>query len=187
MLQNIEAAIERCDKEVESIALASQRQAKQSMKSGTYVPDYHRYQTADDFSEAKKREAIADCYAAICDAIDKEVATIGRKMSTPASADDVATVQLALARKNISPDELVALYNRYGGNYQLAKAIEERAWKDELDFPYSTPVMDAEAAKSRARAIFNEYDAGALTGARSLLAGSIVDAFNRVDAFGHRY
>lgn len=184
MTSDISAAVARCDSDVEGIALASQYAARHGLKSGSVVPSYGRFEAVGDAARASRTAAIDRCYADVCRIIDREKAKADAAMSAPASADDVATVTLALSRESIGADELRALHARYAGSYQLARKIEERAFTDRVDLPHTSVVADADDAKQAARALYRRYDDGF---AVAPIAESIAGRFHHIDAFGHRY
>ena len=182
--QTFSSIIARCDADVENIAATSQVRAKSGLRSGERVPGYRRFDAVGDDAAARMRARIDVAYDEICNAIDADYARVSRTMSAPASADDVATVTLALQRDDLTADELRALHGRYGGNYQLAKAIEGRALKDGVDVPLTVITADADAAKLAARSLYSRYDDGFLG---IPLGRCIADSYRHRDVFGELY
>jgi len=182
--QKISDVITRCDADVEGIAAKSQSRAKLGLGSGERVPDYRRFDAVGDYAAARMRARIDVAYDEICNIIDADYARVSRTMSAPASADDVATVQFALSRDDLTADELRALHGRYSSNYQLAKAIEGRAFKDGVDVPLTVITADADAAKLAARSLYSRYDDGFLG---IPLGRCIADSYHHRDVFGELY
>ena len=184
--QKISDIITRCDADVEGIAAASQSRAKSGLGSGERVPAWRRFDAVGDYAAARMRARIDVAYDEICNIIDADYARASRTMSAPASADDVATVQFALSRDDLTADELRALHGRYGSNYQLAKAIEGRAFKDGIaDMPTTIITADADAAKHAARSLYTRYEDAAT--AAIPLGRCIADSYHHRDVFGELY
>ncbi len=127
LVRKIVSKISRLDEEVESIATASQKRYKEMMKPDAVVPRFRPYQAADKDAEEEVKSRQNACIEEIANTIRSIEATSRAARTAPASADEVATVQLALSRKYITHDELSELYDRYKHNYQLAQAISDRA------------------------------------------------------------
>lgn len=187
MEQAIHDAIANCDADAQGIAARSQEAARQTMRPGQRVPQFKPYDVADERGAAAMKERVSTCYRDVCKIIDAAKGDAGRRMSAPATADEVATVQFALAREGITGEELAALHDRYGGNYQLARAIEEKA--AQVGSPLatsSTATADADAAKEKAARILSRYMRSNVTGA-DILAADIAAAYRHVDALGRPY
>ena len=186
----IENAISNCDREMERLAKISQSMYKGSMKPGESVPNWGRFSIAadDTLAASRKKHAQDTCRAAIYAAIDAEAAKVRQTMSKPASVDDIRSVEFALSRNNLTADEVAALHERYAGNYQLARAIEERAHELGFDIPTTAiSAADVEAAKSKVGVMFRQYERGNTPMPPEVWADSIMGAFDHVDALGRPY
>lgn len=186
LTSQITSIIESCDRDVADIAAASQASYKRAMPAGATVPAFGPFDVASDAD----REAVSDrtgrAYREIESIIKTDHEYHVRLLSEPASADDAATVALTLSRKHVTEEELVALLDRYEGNYQLSAAIREKAHEMGYLLTASGPTADVGAALSKAARLGNRY-AGRHVMPASLEAEDIVDAFTHRDLFGGFY
>lgn len=123
----IVAAIERTDPTVLAICERGQREHTLSLEPGATVPEFDKLDPATDEAAAEVAEEKAKLVEEIAAILEDDNADWQRKVSASASADDVATVQIALSRESIPAEELWALLQRYEFNHQLSSAIFERA------------------------------------------------------------
>lgn len=188
---SIETELEHLDTKARTIASDSQRRYRLSMDAGQAMPTFGDYSLADDRSRKEMRDAEREAFNEIMSVIDRALAADRRSMSAPANANDVATVQLALSRENIDEEELRALYERYGSNYQLATAIRERADKARVTIEGAPLKLDrAEGERRAARVTLGLRSSGSTTLAfdsPSLAARDIVDGLAHLDIFGRVY
>lgn len=108
------------------------------------------WDTPDEQGVEEKKELFSALWQDACEAIDNERREYETAISEPASADHVATVALAVSRRDIGQEELQALYDAYSSNYQLGQVIRERAERGEKRLDNLVPAHDAELAKSKA-------------------------------------
>lgn len=187
MADEIQTIIDKCDIAVSRYAAEAQHRARLDMEAGSTVPDWGRF-GVPSAAEDGKRAIIAGYRDEICDVIDKEAKRADATVSANVPADAAATVQVALSRKHIDPDELDALHQRYRGFYQLARLIEERAAQEHvmLSEPVGRVYADADAARySASQGLYSRYSSHGSTSAP--LAETIEDRFLHRDVFGNFY
>lgn len=186
LTESIEYEIARFDTRAAEIARASQSRYRMGMEAGQTMPDFGEYSVPDDAGREQMQAARAEATAAIVGTIDARIASDRRRRTAPASADEVATVTLACSRESIGEDELVALFERYGSNYQLGAAIVERAAKAHVQIPgaESFSVDRQEAVRRASRAMLSRHTQGVINYSPDFIASSIVDGLIHRDLFG---
>lgn len=181
------------DREVHAIAASSQENFRRNLKPGESVPNFGEYEAADDDAARRIYEADIDAYHDVLDLVDIEVRHSQNAISEPASADAVSTVALALSRENIGAEELQALLDRYGSNYQLQAAILERAAKAHVFLsgkPMFTHKTDAETAAGH---IINRHGyrnhslSSGMMLSPAIIAENILMRLYHVDVQGHLF
>lgn len=189
LISDIASDVQDLDNQVRGIAAASQRRYRMGIPAGQTVRSFGEYDVTDDEGRAEVRAACQSAYDAIVSDLDRHISAANRVMSTPASADDVATVHFTLARENVTRDELQALFDRYKGNYQLAAGITERAHQGGIYLdgePESVRVF-REDALTAAGKVFNRYNPNQSMFSADVFADSVVSALRHIDALGRAY
>lgn len=186
MADEIQTIVDEADRAVERYAYDAQLRARCGMGAGETVPDWGRFGVPSD-DEGGKQAVIQRYYDKICDVIDREAKCADVAVSANVPADAAATVQVALSRKHIDPDELDALHQRYRGFYQLARLIEERAAQEHvtLSDPVGRVYADVDAARYTAQRLYTRYSSRGSTAMP--LAEAVADRFYHRDVFGNFY
>lgn len=188
--RNIAEVVRDLDGDVRKIAQRSQATYRSNMKAGESLPKFGDYSPADDDAAREIMEADKAAYRDVMDVVDFHVSSIMRSMSDPATAGEVATVSLALSRKNIDKDELQALLDRYGHNYTLASAITERARELKLFLAGEVDKLDRErAGQAAANLIINRHphavrQATGFIYSPENVGRMVMESLHHVDAFG---
>lgn len=188
LISDIASDVQALDNQVRGIAAASQRRYRMGIPAGQTVREFGEYDVTDDDGRAEVRAACQSAYDEIVGDIDRHISAANRTMSTPASADDVATVSFALSRENITADELQGLLDAHRGNYQLAAGITERAHRSGIylrDEPESVRVFRDDALTAAGQ-VFNRYTNQSMFSA-DVFADSVVSALRHIDALGRAY
>ena len=180
---SIQSDIEFCDKEVRDAAAKSHYRYKMSAELGSTIPAFGEFEAADDEGREEIRGIVNRAYDKAIGHVDYFMALANADMTQPAKADDVATVTLALNRKNISEKELNALYDRYGSNYQLARAIRERGFQDGKFIGERALEYYPDDAKQILGGLYSRYRKGSPRPA-SILADDTVMQLEHRDMFG---
>lgn len=189
---SIEGEISSLDSTARSIAQASQARYRASMEPGQTLPDFGEFTAADEDAKQGMRDAEGAAYQEIVGIIDRALAADRKDMSAPASADDVATVQLALSRDRIDAEELAALHERYGSNYQLGTAIRERAAKQGVFLEGAPLKLDRDEGLRRAARIIGRHSYGrggtpSFIDSPANVATNIVEGLAHIDFLGRVY
>lgn len=156
--QAITSEIMRCAADVAEIAAESQAAERQGLQPGAVVPAYGTLDTPTTEGQQAKAARVSLAVETIDGLIDAQRAADLDRMTESANANDVATVQFALSREGITADELQALHDRHKGNYQLARAIIERAARDGIHIDGEVTAANAEGAKRVAAGVAAYFD-----------------------------
>lgn len=189
MRMSISLEVTSCDRDVAAIAAASQANYRANAEAGSTIPTFGRFDTADEGASGQRARRVEQALANIDSIIDRAHSAHLARISASASADDVATVQLALGRESVSADELQALYDRHKGNHQLASAIVERANRDHIAIAAEpVPASDVDAAKRAARILTGRYrgDGSVMTNP-DFISDDITLKYEHRDVLGRLY
>ena len=189
LISDIASDVQDLDAKVRNIATASQRRYRMGIPAGQTVREFGEYDVADEDARAEVRAACQSAYDEIVADLDRHISAANRTMTTPASADDVATVHFTLARENVTRDELQALLDRYRGNHQLAAGIAERAHQSGIYLdgePEPTRVFRDDALTAAGQ-VFNRYNPNQSMFSADVFADSVVGALRHIDALGRAY
>lgn len=189
LVQAITEDVEALDNKVREIAAASQRRYRMGIEAGQTVHSFAENEPADEDGRIAIAEACRDAYAEIMEDVDRHLAAASRTMSAPASADDVATVTFAIGREHITRDELQALLDRYGSNYQLASGICERAHRAGYyldNEPVAVRVYRDDASERAAR-VLSRHNEGSFIIPAQTFADDVVGALRHIDFLGKAY
>lgn len=150
-IERLENRLEELDSELRYIAAESQRADRAGLHIGQTVRGYKPTTVLGDSYKGKANDAELRAYhdvAAMFDGLDRDAV---EERAEAASADEVATVQLALS---LDPDEatLRDLWAAYGRNATLRKAIRHAAGKARVRLP-----IDAADAVADNRGEAREY------------------------------
>lgn len=180
MEKAISEEVNRCTLDLCDIAEDSQRDYRLSLKPGDRIAEYGPLDILTDEGRAEKSARLKSATANINAIIDAERANLETLMTEPATADEVATVSLALSREGITEEELRVLYKRYMGNYQLAIAIEGCAKSHGWIIKSVWPAGDVATAKLVANRLKSRYEGDSVvsdTGA-AFFASTVSAAFS---------
>ena len=180
---SIQAEIEDCDKAVRDAAAQSHHRYKVNAELGSTIPAFGEFEAADEEGRDEIRGIVRKAYDRANDHIDYFMALANADMTKPAKADDVATVTLALNRKKISESELNALYERYGDNVQLARAIRDRGLQDGVFIGDASLEYYPDDAKKALGSIYNRYRGGSPYPAK-FFADDVAMQLEHRDMFG---
>lgn len=187
---SIASEVDAFDSKARAIAQGSQNRYRMSMEAGQTMPAFGEYDAPDELGRERMQEARAAAYDEIVGAIDRRISSVRMRRTAPANADDVATVTLACSRENIGEDELVALFERYGSNYQLGAAIVERASKAHVLIPGAAAFrVDRQEAVRRAyNVVHNRHTAGGfLDSSPDSVANYVLDGLTHRNLFGQEW
>lgn len=160
MDNRIKSIIEEANADIAGLAKASQKHYLAGLQPGEIVPEFEEFDVVGEEAGKAKHDIVSGMKMRIYDVLDEARAQHLASMTASASADDVATVQLALSRDNIDAEELQLLYDKFGSNYQLGQAIRERADRDGCHLHGLAPVADAEGARIMVDQFASKYRRG---------------------------
>ena len=130
-----------------SRAEASRVDKLRELKPGTPAPKTGKIY-GDDHRDRFEEQA-AELRARGFSAIDKAKAEIKRDMTAAPSSDAVNALAMLAYRTDVSQDEIDALIESYGGNYQTYSAIRDIAMKHKRFVPASTLEQDLSAINAK--------------------------------------
>lgn len=194
MKQGVRSAIEQCDKDSRFHASTSQEDFRLVAPPGSVVPNFGEFEGADDGAREAIKQCQLDAYHACERALNKFVEKVNAAYVEKPNTSDLETVKLALSREVIPDSELRALYSEYGGNYQLAAAIYEKAKKQAKDNetfcvlpPLVITAIHPEDATQAIGEVLHRYDDARVIMSADLVAETVADKMLHVDVFGHNY
>lgn len=142
-------------------AEASRVEKLQSLAPGEMVPASGKIYGEDH--RKRFEEQAAEIRHKGFDLIDKARSEINRDISAAPSADAVNALSMLALRSDVSQEEIDALLDSYGSNYQTYKAIRDVAGKHKRHVPTHTLDQDMTALDGETRVV----NSLSLTGAES--------------------
>ena len=133
--KELKALIDEFNQDFKISSEASRKEVLSNLKSGERAPESGRIYGGNNREEFNNR---AGQYAARATAlIQKEIDKVNDAMTEAPSDDAVRALTVVGMRDNVSREEFEALYNKYGDNYQSAKAIINLASKQQIYFEHA--------------------------------------------------
>ncbi len=143
---------------MESAAQTSQRRALQALHPWDTIPEFGEFEPGDQAGAEEMKGIIRTATAQVKDAIGKFEASVNARMAEQPDPTEREAVAFALSKSHISTAELRALYETYGGNYQLASAISDRAAQMGVELHAPQTIDPGKAEETAMYIIAHRYD-----------------------------